>query len=337
MTPEIDQKPFAELIMLYAEKLGEMTDRLAAIEKEHAAQNVPIDAALKAQQAAMMTLEAALKGITSLKSHVLENDIGAVSVRVEELSKQAETALRGLDEKIETTHKAIETLAADTGRHLEAVHSARHELSQKREADVNAFAKALQEYRDKLEERAKYFADRIEAARKEFAEPKGFNPRGKFDPLGSYARLDVVELNGSSYISTEDENREQPTAKSKKWQTLARRGASPANGGGSTIEPASLQTLTDGATITWDLVNPSAEVTIAGARTMAFRNLRSGGTYVLYVQQGGGGSLSWPSSVVWQGGSTPTITSTIGKVDVVYLAARGAVLHASIGQNYAAS
>ena len=84
-TDSIETRPFSELIMLYAEKLGELTDRLATIEKEHAAQNVPIDAAVKAQQAAMMTLEAAVKGIQSLRSHVLENDLGAVSVRLETL------------------------------------------------------------------------------------------------------------------------------------------------------------------------------------------------------------------------------------------------------------
>ena len=333
-------KPFSEEILLLAEKLGEVTDRLKRIEEEHQTQTVPLDAAKGAQDAALKSLEAALTGIKALNFHVLENNLGGVSSRLSEVEKQADTAIKALEKQLTETNKALASLADDTSRHLETVNGARVELAQKREADAQTFEQRFQKVGGDLAAIKSLLLERIEAARKEFAEPKGFRPAGKYDAQTNYARLDVVEFNGSSFVSTEDGNTEQPGKASKKWQMLARRGASPANGGGSTIEPASLQTLTAGATITWDLLNPVATVTLgAAANVFTFRNGRAGGTYVLILKQDGSGSrtVSWPSAVVWQGGVAPTLTTTVSKVDVAYFVYDGTVYYGSIGQNYAAA
>lgn len=334
------KQPFGEEIMLLAEKIGELTDRLARIEAEHQTQTAPLDAAKGAQDSALRALEAALSGIKALNFHVLENNLGGVSSRLSEVEKQADTAIKALEEKLVAAANAIAVVAQETSKRFESTETQRTELAQKREADVQTFEQRFQSVSGDLAQIKNLLLERIEAARKEFAEPKGFNPRGKFDSRASYNRLDFVELNGSSFVSLEDANTEPPGKNSKKWQTLARRGASPANGGGSTLEPASLQTLTAGATITWDLINPVATVTLgSAANVFTFRNGRAGGTYVVILKQDGSGSrtVTWPSAVVWQGGVTPTLTTTASKVDVVYLVYDGTVYYGSLGANYAAA
>lgn len=333
-------QPFHEELLLLAEKLGEVTDRLAKIEAEHTAQTAPLDAAKSAQDGVLVALNAALSGLKALNFHVLDNNLGAVSTRLSEVAKQADAAILAAEQKIAATKRALDALAADTSKKLQAVDGARTELAAKRDADAKEFGAVVSGIQQSFADLKAEFAQQIDAARKEFAEPKGLNPRGRWDSRETYARLDIVEVNGSSFISLEDGNREQPGKSSAKWQLLARRGASPANGGGSTLEPASLQTLTAGATITWDLINPVATVTLgSAANAFTFRNGRAGGTYVIILKQDGSGSrtVTWPSAVVWQGGVTPTLTTTASKVDVVYLVYDGTVYYGSIGANYAAA
>jgi hypothetical protein len=98
-----------------------------------------------------------------------------------------------------------------------------------------------------------------------------------------------------------------------------------------------LVTLTDGATIAWNLLNPVAKVTIAGARTLTVSNLRAGGTYILHVIQDGTGSrtMTWPASVAWPGGTAPTLTTTASYRDVFTFTSNGTTLFGSYVQNYA--
>lgn len=80
------------------------------------------------------------------------------------------------------------------------------------------------------------------------------------------------------------------------------------------------QTLTDGATLTWDLNSGLvARVTLAGNRTMAAPlNLRVG-TFLLTVIQDGTGSrtITWNAAFKWAGGTAPTLTTTAAAKDVL--------------------
>lgn len=58
--------------------------------------------------------------------------------------------------------------------------------------------------------------------------------------------------------------------------------------------------------------------------TLTFSNIPATGrvfSMTLFITQAGGGSktITWPASVKWSGGTTPTLTTTNGKVDVITL------------------
>lgn len=48
------------------------------------------------------------------------------------------------------------------------------------------------------------------------------------------------------------------------------------------------------------------------------------GAWVFYLKQGGSGSytVTWPASVKWAGGTTPTLTTTVGRTDEITLLTR---------------
>jgi len=81
------------------------------------------------------------------------------------------------------------------------------------------------------------------------------------------------------------------------------------------------QTLTDGATVNWDMdLGGSAQLTLAGSRTFAApTNFRQGSTYMLAVIQGGAGSntITWNSVFKWPGGVAPTLSTGVGDVDII--------------------
>lgn len=81
-------------------------------------------------------------------------------------------------------------------------------------------------------------AGEIDQLRKEFAEPKSLNPRGKWQSGVAYNKLDLVTINGDSYTSAKDDNRTRPTRSSADWTLVAARGT---GGGGG---PTSLSELT---------------------------------------------------------------------------------------------
>jgi hypothetical protein len=80
-------------------------------------------------------------------------------------------------------------------------------------------------------------AGEIDQLRKEFAEPRGLNPRGKWTPNDTYQKLDLVTFNGDSFVSNINDNRERPGRNAENWTLNAARGN---NGGGGGIT-----TLTD--------------------------------------------------------------------------------------------
>lgn len=81
---------------------------------------------------------------------------------------------------------------------------------------------------------------------------------------------------------------------------------------------SSIDTNTDGATITFDLNESNLhEVTLGGNRTLAISNETTGQRFILKLKQDGTGSrtVTWFSTIKWPGGLEPTLTETGGKYD----------------------
>lgn len=80
--------------------------------------------------------------------------------------------------------------------------------------------------------------------------------------------------------------------------------------------------------------------TVTGATTLAFSNIPSAGvkfTAFLYITQGSGGSLTFPTGTTWPSGLTPTFTATASRTDVFVLTTfnGGTIWYATlVGQNY---
>ena len=60
------------------------------------------------------------------------------------------------------------------------------------------------------------------------------------------------------------------------------------------------------------------------------------GTYILKIVQGGAGSytITWPATVKWSGGTAPTLTTTVGKTDVITLFHDGTNFFGTYSLNY---
>lgn len=70
--------------------------------------------------------------------------------------------------------------------------------------------------------------------------------------------------------------------------------------------------------IDWDDGNVQS-ITLTGNVTFTFANPLLGGRYLLLVKQGNVGSntVTWPATVLWSGGTAPTLTTTLNKVDII--------------------
>lgn len=97
-----------------------------------------------------------------------------------------------------------------------------------------------------------------------------------------------------------------------------------------------IQTLTDGATITWDLDNGNAaKVTLGGTgRTLASSGTLRAGSYKLFVKMdatGGRSITTYPSWWTWLGG-TPTFNTTANKMNVIGIESDGTTGFAALSQ-----
>ena len=107
--------------------------------------------------------------------------------------------------------------------------------------------------------------------------------------------------------------------------------------GFSNIEAAQLYSpptaLTSGATISWNANTSSvASLTLdqVGA-TLTMSNLVAGGTYLLIITQGTGGSktiTTW-TNFRWPGGTAPVLSTTAGAIDVITAYSDGTYLYGS--------
>lgn len=163
--------------------------------------------------------------------------------------------------------------------------------------------------------------------------------RGQFDSNESYARGDVFAFRGGSYLVLKPSRGVLPTQEEQngpdpRYGLLSAPG-SPGRNGNDILLPT-MTTLTDGATINWDLQLPVAKVTLGGARTLAVTNQQAAQTYILHVIQPAAGSktLTWPASVKWPNDAVPTLTTTANYRDIFTFTSDGTYLYGNYAQGY---
>ncbi len=92
------------------------------------------------------------------------------------------------------------------------------------------------------------------------------------------------------------------------------------------------QTLTDGATINWDVsLGRVATVTLGGNRTISAATNQKVGTYILRVVQDGTGSrtLTWNGNYKWTAQSAPVLSAAVGAVDIFTFFSDGSKMYGS--------
>ena len=278
--------PTDELLLL-AETLGEVKSRTEKLETEFSTQARPLEAATNA-------LSAALSGIKALQYHVLDNNMGALSARVEEMRKAVDEQVGVIALELK---KADETNAAKAGADAEALRFEILALESQLESLVTQFGQQL---------------ERVEFAAKEEAKklqlipgPAGaagasLNPRGTFIDGEVYNRLDVVSWLGSSYIATVDGVTEKPSKNSNQWQTLASRGGGGAGGVGDFGSLAGVAQINQGGT---------GQTTRAAALNALLPDQAGSTQYMLLTD--GSGNVSWGAQPV---AGLPSQTGNSGRL-----------------------
>jgi hypothetical protein len=72
--------------------------------------------------------------------------------------------------------------------------------------------------------------------------------------------------------------------------------------------------------IDWNNSNVQSLTLSSGINALTFSNGQDGGKYILILKQpagGAAGTVSWPASARWAGGTAPTLTTTNGKTDYI--------------------
>jgi hypothetical protein len=99
------------------------------------------------------------------------------------------------------------------------------------------------------------------------------------------------------------------------------------------------QTLTDGASIAWNMASGgNATVTLGGARALANpTNLTAGTTYTLIVKQDGTGgrTLTYGATYKWTFGTAPTLSTAINAIDVLTFYYDGTNLYGTCLRSFA--
>ena len=72
-------------------------------------------------------------------------------------------------------------------------------------------------------------------------------------------------------------------------------------------------------TVNWDEGNNQKVTIDASVTTLTLSNPIAGANYMIQITQGGIGSytVTWPASVKWQNATSPTLSTAVGKIDVV--------------------
>ena len=115
-------------------------------------------------------------------------------------------------------------------------------------------------------------------------------------------------------------------------QNLTVSGNTTLNGTTTDKSNALSQTLTDGATISWDTaLGRVATVTLGGNRTIAKPTNLKVGTYILRVYQDGTGSrtLTWNAAYKWTAQTAPVLSTAASSLDVITFFSDGNLLYGS--------
>jgi len=155
-----------------------------------------------------------------------------VIARAQDAHAQSSAALTA---KLDELGKALEVTTAARYSVLMAEREQNATLLEKAEARIAEAASALPSAVKSIvtDELSRFpRAGEIEQLRKEFAEPRGLNPRGKWTPNDTYQKLDLVTFNGDSFVSNINDNRERPGRNATNWTLSAARGH---GGGGPSV------------------------------------------------------------------------------------------------------
>jgi hypothetical protein len=140
-------------------------------------------------------------------------------------------------------------------------------------------------------------------AREEFAAPRTLTPLGKWK-AGEYEALDVVSINGDSYIANRA-TREKPSRSAKDWTLLAARGA---GGGGSNIN--SLTDLTGTPAAGQLLIGNGGDFqlnTLTAGSNVTITNTPGG---IEIAASGGGGGAGTVTSVAATGDGAVSVSGS---------------------------
>ena len=225
-------------ILFVAETVGQISERLDKIEKENLMADRSVDASKSAIDATATALNSALTGLRALNYHVLDNNLGQVSARVEKVAADAQARAGELAASIESSHKELANKSTANALNLAKVSKSRIELSKRTTEQRDELSASIKTMRTEIEEIQTALEKRITTAMTEFAKPNTFDPQGTWDAMTTYKKLSVVELNGSSYVSNTDDNKIKPARKSKAWTLIARRGAASGGGGAANFTGA---------------------------------------------------------------------------------------------------
>ena len=308
MNPEYDE------LLVLAETLGEVKSKTEKLEAEFSTQARPLEAATNA-------LSAALSGIKALQFHVLDNNLGALSARVEEMRKAVDEQVGVIALELK---KADETNAEKAGQDAEALRSEIAAL----QAQLGTLGAQFSAQLERVEFSAKEEAKKLQL----IPGPAGaagasLNPRGTFIDGETYNRLDVVSWLGSSYIAAVDGVKEKPSKNSNQWQVLASRGSGGAGGvgdfgslagvaqinqggTGQTTRAAGLNALLPSQTgaVQYMLLTDGAGTVSWGAQPVAGLPSQTGNSGELLTTDGT--NASW-SNAVTVSGSNATVTGTL--------------------------
>jgi hypothetical protein len=278
--------PTDELLLL-AETLGEVKTKADKLEAEFATQARPLEAATNA-------LSAALSGIKALQFHVLDNNLGALSARVEEMRKAVDEQVGVIALELK---KADETNAAKAGQEAEALRSEIAAL----QAQLGTLGAQFAAQLERVEFSAKEEAKKLQL----IPGPAGaagasLNPRGTFIDGETYNRLDVVSWLGSSYIAAVDGVTEKPSKNSNQWQVLASRGSGGSGGAGDFGSLAGVAQINQGGT---------GQTTRAAGLNALLPSQTGNVQYMLLTD--GAGTVSWGAQPV---AGLPSQTSNGGKL-----------------------
>lgn len=235
---------------------------------------------------AMETVEPQLRAdLSEFCQQTTEQQIAALRSSIPTTPEQIDSTLSGKVEQVrrdlaastsERVSSAVSAIDSRVADRIAAVVSKLESAATAQQAEREQDRAALVQLEQNVEE--------LKRIRSEFAVGDKITPRGRWQAGTTYERLDIVLLNGSSYIATEQtDTRPSPTAKG--WQLLAQRGA---GGGGS----GSLVDLTGPGTPGQLLISTGAGFVPANLTAGAGIIITEGPGSIAIESTGGGGGGS---------------------------------------------